>query len=423
MPNIITLKITNLINYDTSIEFIDSVEQLLEKYNYTNYEEDDNNVLMPKNIKLETRKFLKENNKMNIHHYRCHIHIIADKNNKNTVNGTNLEISFTLSHRFRVEKKVEKKANNHSHIYISINHDTVNNTILLDGYQKKGNNSKKILENTNADELANYLIYENFLKMYDYNFDYIEQPVNEKILYEKCLDINNINFNKSEHKSFFMLRDNLFWTKLIKFSITKLFDVLVSIFKYKSNSINNIDFQELIDNIKLNHFPSDITNMSQFNKVKNYIGTLNTILDFNNNFIIMIRSIITIYNTYFYDNQLNKILLQNNNKLIYEENNFHNLLRVMMIYVINDYININKSKKICLKNNITTIYYCDFVKKIIISIIDIKKRINVNKDDIDLVKRYNIIYNILNNIKDKLFVCDFLNEELNKINLFITQNT
>ena len=137
----------------------------------------------------------------------------------------------------------------------------------------------------------------------------------------------------------------------------------------------------------------------------------------------MIRSIITIYNTYFYDNQLNKILLQNNNKLIYEENNFHNLLRVMMIYVINDYININKSKKICLKNNITTIYYCDIVKKIIISIIDIKKRINVNKDDIDLVKRYNIIYNILNNIKDKLFVCDFLNDELNKINLFITQNT
>ena len=95
----------------------------------------------------------------------------------------------------------------------------------------------------------------------------------------------------------------------------------------------------------------------------------------------------------------------------------------MIIYVINDYINVNKSKKICLKNNITDIYYCDIVKKIITSIIDIKKRIIVNKDDIDLVKRYNIIYNILNNIKDKLFVCDFLNEEINNINLFITQNT
>ena len=439
MPNIVSLKNTNLINYDTSIEFIDSVEQLLEKYNYTNYEEDDNNLLIPKNIKIETRKFLKENNKMNIHHYRCHIHIIADKNNKNTVNGTNLEISFTLSHRFRVEKKVEKKANKHSHIYISINHDTVNNTILIDGYQKKGNNSKKILENTNADELGNYLIYENFLKMYDYNFDYIEHPINEKILYEKCLDIGNISFNKSEHKSFFMLRDNLLWSKLIKFSITKLFELLVAIFKYKNNSINNIndinyEFKELIDNIKLNHFPSDITNMVQFNKLKNYIITRNTILDFNNNFIEMIRNIITIYNNYFYDTQLNKLLIlhqsqqsqtQNydNNKLIYEENNFHNLLRVMIIYVINDYINVNKSKKICLKNNITDIYYCDIVKKIINNIIDIKKRINVNKDDIDLVKRYHIIYNILNNIKEKLFVCDFLTEEINKINLFIEQYT
>ena len=433
MPNNITVKNTNLINYDTSIEFIDSVEQLLEKYNYTNYEEDENNVLVPKNIKLETRKFLKENNKMNIHHYRCHIHIIADKNNKNTVNGTNLEISFTLSHRFRVEKKVEKKANKHSHIYISINHDIDNNTILLDGYQKKGTNSKKILENTNADELANYLIYENFLKMYDYNFDYIEQPINEKILYDKCLDIDNINFNKLEHKSFFMLRDNLFWTKLIKFSITKLFEVLIFIFKYKNNTINiniNHEFLELINNIKLNHFPSDITNMIQFNKLKNYIDTRNTILDFNNNFIEMIRNIITIYNTYFYDNQLNKLLSQeqNNdkndkNKLINEENNYHNLLRIMIIYVINDYINVNKSKKICLKNNITDIYYCDIVKKIINSIIDVKKRINVNKDDIDLVKRYNIIYNILNNIKEKLFVCDFLNEEINKINLFLVQYT
>jgi hypothetical protein len=435
----ISLNSPNLINYDTSIEFIDITEKILEKFNYTIYEKDNNNVEFPKNIKIETRKFLKEINKMNIHHYRCHIHIIADKNNKNTVNGTNLEISFTLSHRF----KAEKGANKHSHIYLSIRHDTNNNIIIFDGYKKKGNIAKKILENTNADELGDFLIYENFLKMYDNDFDYIEQPIHEKELYNKCLDVGSINFNKSLKKSFFILRDNLFWSKLIKYSISKLFEVLIYIFKYKSNSIKNIQnlffkdknldnlvddtgFQDLIDNIKINHFPSNVNNMIKFNKLKNYIDTRDRILDFNNDFINMIYDIINIYNGYFYDNQLNKLILQienpdTKNKLITEENNFHNLLKVMIIHVINEYINVNKSKKIGIKNNISQIYYCDIIKKIISSIMDIKERINANKDDLDLVRRYNIIYNVLNNIRDKLFVCDFLNEEINNIYAFINK--
>lgn len=425
------------INYETSIEFIDISEKLLEKFDYTIYERDSNDNLFPKNIKMETRKYLRESNKMNIHHYRCHIHIIADKNNKNTVNGTNLEISFTLSHRF----KAEKGTNKHSHIYLSINHDIENNTIIFDGYIKKGNNSKKILENTNSDELGNFLIYENFLKMYNNEFEYVEQPINEKELYDESINTSPIVFNKSLKKSFFILRDNLLWAKLIKYSIDKLFNLILYIFKYKSNSTENIqnlffknknlnnlindeEFKNLVDNIKLNHFPPEINSIIRFNKLKNYIDTRDKIIDFNNNFMDMLHNITIIYNNYFYNNQLNYLISQIKdinirNDFITEENYYHNLLKVLIIYIFNEYININKSKKISVKNNLPQIYYCDIVKKIVSSIIDNKEKININKYVPELFNKYNIIYNVLNVIRDKLFICDFLNEEINNIYFFV----
>ena len=432
MSNIIN---NNMINYDTCIDFIDRTEKILEKFSYTIYEKDSNNIPYPKNIKLETRKYLKETNKMNIHHYRCHIHVIADKNHKNTVNGTNLEISFTLSHRF----KAEKGANKHSHIYLSIKYDDLSNKIILDGYKKKGNCPKKILEDTNADELSNFLIYENFMKMYDNDFDFIEQPINEKDLYNKSLDVSNIKFNKTLKKSFFMLRDNLFWSKLIKYSTTQLFDLLDNIFKYKStnksdiqslifpnkikNNINDAQLKNFIDNIKKNHFPDEINNMIKFNKLKNYIDTRDKVMDFNNNFLNMIHEIIRIYNDYFCDYQLAKKIekitdIENKKILASEENNYNNLLKVLIIYVIDDYIAVNKSKKLSYKNK-SMIYYCDIIKKIITSIYDVKEKSILNKNNNELSNRYKIITNHLDNIRDKLFICDFLDGELNKINTFI----
>ena len=113
MKEKITIKNTTMNGYQSCVEFIDRVERVLDGTKYTIYDLDANNKQYPKNIKLESRGYLKEPNKMNIHHYRCHIHIISDPNHVNTVNGTNLEISFTLSHRF----KAEKGQNKHSHIY------------------------------------------------------------------------------------------------------------------------------------------------------------------------------------------------------------------------------------------------------------------------------------------------------------------
>jgi hypothetical protein len=129
--------------------------------------------------------------------------------------------------------------------------------------------------------------------------------------------------------------------------------------------------------------------MIKFNKLKNYIDSRDKILDFNTNFINFINEIANIYNNYFCDNQLNKIILKISdndirNKLITEENNCNNLLKVLIIYVIDEYISINKSRKISYKYN-SHIYYSDIVKKIINSIFECKEKLILNKTDNEII--------------------------------------
>jgi len=442
MKETLLIKNNQMNGYNSCIDFIDKIEKILDKSKFTIYDLDQYNRQFPKNIKMETRSYLKEPNKMNIHHYRCHIHVIADSNSDNTINGTNLEISFTLSHRF----KAEKGANKHSHIYLSVNYDNERQCLVYDGYKKKNNVHKKILENTNPDELAEYLLYENYMKIIEDDFEFIEQPISEKRLFDKTLDIVNFRSHKYFKKSFFILRDNLFWSKLIKFSTNQLFNVLDGIFKLnisKCNIIQNVpkdlyndisfdNFQELVNDIKDKHFPDEISTIPPHNKIKNFIDTYNMINNFEYNFVNLIQSVAYYYNKYFLNTQLlNKINLINANdnikddikkEFIKKENYFSNLLKVLIVYILNDYIKISKNKSLSYNNIFyNKINYCDVVKVIINSIYNIKDKILSTKNIItnEDKDRYSIIYDFLKKIKVDIFDCKFLVEDLEDLDMFI----
>ncbi len=410
-------------DFNNCAEYIDFVEKTLEKSDYTIYELDKENKKFAKNIKLETREYLKEPNKINIHHYRCHIHMIADKISSNTVNGSNLEISFTLSHRF----KAEKGSNRHSHIYLAISYDSVNNKIVYDGYKKKGNIAKKILDNTNANELADFLLYENYMRMIDENFELIEQPVNEKSLFEHCNQMKNIRLNRSYKTSFFLLRDNLFWSKLIKFSIDRLFNLLNNIFKIDDEynpiiryndimeKINKEGFTDIITEIKSKHFPDEISTIPPHNKLKNFCETRDKVLSFEKKFTSLIQNTIKAYNSKFSSNQLYiKLKDLKNPELLVQEQKLNNIVKILINYIMPNYITV-KNNKISL--GITSkITYDEIVNKIIMSIYNLKERIISSKTDLEEKKRLQITYDILTFIKDKLFVCDFMDEIFVEIN-------
>ncbi len=424
MKQKITIKSNNMDGYQSCVDFIDRVEKVLDGTKYTIYDLDVNNKQYPKNIKLESRAYLKEPNKMNIHHYRCHIHAISDPNPVNTVNGTNLELSFTLSHRF----KAEKGQNKHSHIYLSIYYDNDKQSLVFDGFKKKGNLSKKILENTNAEELADFLLYENFSKMINDSFELIEQPIHEKRLYEKALEIEGIRSNHSLKKSFFLLRDNLFWSKLIKYSVQQLFTVLTNLFKLKyinsnivnwtdTNCIQPMEFQNIINEIKNKHFPDEISSIPPFNKIKNFRDTLYLVTNFNEHFKYLANEIVSIYNNYFSDSQLLTMIesLEDNilkKELIKKEFEYSNFIKVFINNIISEFIRNNK-KRVILNYGSSNIHYCDIVQKIINSIYNTKDNIINNKSQL------NTTYNILLSIKDKLFNCDYFDNEIDDIYILI----
>ena len=433
MKETLLIKNNQMNGYNSCIEFIDKIEKILDKSKFTIYDLDQYNRQFPKNIKMETRAYLKEQNKMNIHHYRCHIHIIADSNADNTVNGTNLEISFTLSHRF----KAERGANKHSHIYLSVNYDNEKQCLVYDGYKKRNNIHKKILENTNADELAEYLLYENYLKIIEDDFEFIEQPISEKRLYDKTLEIVKYRSHKYFKKSFFILRDVIFWSKLIKYSTIQLFKVIDYIFKLnisKCNIIQNVPknvyenisfeyFQNLVNDIKDKHFPDEINTIPPHNKIKNFIDTFNMINNFEYNFVNFINTTADYYNNYFLNSQLlHKINLIKDEdvkkEFIIKENNFSNLFKVLIIYILNDYIKVSKNtNKTIYYNNMfdNKINYCDIIKIIIQSIYNIKDKL-ISQKNIILIEdrdRYNIIYNYLQKIKNNIFECKFMNYDFN----------
>ncbi len=420
--NKMTLEFPHFADFENCSNYIDFVEKTLEKSDYTIYDVDKENKKYPKNIKLETRAYLKEPFKINIHHYRCHIHMIADKNSSNTVNGSNLEISFTLSHRF----KAEKGTNRHSHIYLAISYDSVNNKIVYDGYKKKGISAKKILENTNATELADYLLYENYMRMIDENFELIDQPINEKSLFEYCNELKNIRSSRSYKTSFFLLRDNLFWSKLIKFSIDKLFYLLNNIFKIDDESnpvvkFNNVmakidknGFSDIITEIKSKHFPDEISTIPPHNKIKNFCDTRDKILSFEQKFTKFIHNIIKVYNSKFINNQLyNKLKENNKTELLPQEQKLNNIIKILINYIITNYIGVKNNKII---NGITSrITYDDVVRKVIQSIYSLKEKIISTKTDSDEKIRSQTIYDILVFIKNKIFVCDLMDELFDEI--------
>ena len=441
MKETLLIKNNQMNGYNSCIEFIDKIEKILDKSKFTIYDLDQYNRQFPKNIKMETRAYLKEQNKMNIHHYRCHIHIIADSNADNTVNGTNLEISFTLSHRF----KAERGANKHSHIYLSVNYDNEKQCLVYDGYKKRNNIHKKILENTNADELAEYLLYENYLKIIEDDFEFIEQPISEKRLYDKTLEIVKYRSHKYFKKSFFILRDVIFWSKLIKYSTIQLFKVIDYIFKLnisKCNIIQNVPknvyenisfeyFQNLVNDIKDKHFPDEINTIPPHNKIKNFIDTFNMINNFEYNFVNFINTTADYYNNYFLNSQLlHKINLIKDEdvkkEFIIKENNFSNLFKVLIIYILNDYIKVSKNtNKTIYYNNMfdNKINYCDIIKIIIQSIYNIKDKL-ISQKNIILIEdrdRYNIIYNYLQKIKNNIFECKFMNYDFNELEYFINE--
>ena len=424
----IPLKNTNMNEYNTCINFIENLEKTLETSNFTVFEIDSNNKEFPKNIKLETRAQLKEPNKINIHHYRCHIHIIVDSNQNNTVNGTHLEISFTLSHRFKAEKGLNK----HSHIYLSLSYDRENKKIIYDGFRKKNGSSKKILENTNANELADFLLYENYSRMINEDFELIEQPISEKKLFDKCLDICNIRSNKQFKKSFFLLRDNIFWEKLIRYSVVQLFNVLDNLFKINQNKfiedsdfqpINREEFQSLINNIKNKHFPDDISTIPPYNKIKNFLWTKDAIINFDYEFKNFIEEIVYLFNNYFCNGQLlNRIKFfedsEEKKELILMENYYNNLFKVIITQIIPQYISTTKSRINTDINEASRIHYHDIVQKIIEAIQSTKDKIINSKNESDK-SRLQIIYDMLIKIKSRIFVCDFMKEELYNLNLTI----
>ena len=441
MKETLLIKNNQMNGYNSCIEFIDKIEKILDKSKFTIYDLDQYNRQFPKNIKMESRAYLKEQNKMNIHHYRCHIHIIADSNADNTVNGTNLEISFTLSHRF----KAERGANKHSHIYLSVNYDNEKQCLVYDGYKKRNNIHKKILENTNADELAEYLLYENYLKIIEDDFEFIEQPISEKRLYDKTLEIVKYRSHKYFKKSFFILRDVIFWSKLIKYSTIQLFKVIDYIFKLnisKCNIIQNVPknvyenisfeyFQNLVNDIKDKHFPDEINTIPPHNKIKNFIDTFNMINNFEYNFVNFINTTADYYNNYFLNSQLlHKINLIKDEdvkkEFIIKENNFSNLFKVLIIYILNDYIKVSKNtNKTIYYNNMfdNKINYCDIIKIIIQSIYNIKDKL-ISQKNIILIEdrdRYNIIYNYLQKIKNNIFECKFMNYDFNELEYFINE--
>jgi hypothetical protein len=422
MKQKIAIKSTSMDGYQSCVDFIDRVERVLDGTKYTIYDLDVNNKQYPKNIKLESRAYLKEPNKMNIHHYRCHIHVISDPNPVNTVNGTNLEISFTLSHRF----KAEKGQNKHSHIYLSIYYDNEKDSLVFDGFKKKGNVSKKILENTNADELADFLLYENFLKMINDSFELIEQPVNEKRLYEKVLEIDGIKTNHNIKKSFFLLRDNLFWSKLIKYSVDQLFKVLTNLFKLKyinnnilnwtdNNYIQPIEFQNMINEIKNKHFPDEISTIPPFNKIKNFRDTLYLVTNFDEHFKYLANEIVSIYNNYFSESQLINMIetIEDSilkRELIQQDLEYSNFLKVFITNIIPEFIRNNK-KRVTLNYGTNTIHYYDIVQKIINNICNTKDNIINNRANQNL----HITYNILLSIKNQLFNCEYFDNEIDNI--------
>lgn len=419
-------------NYDNCINFLDYIEKMLEICKFTIYDVDKNNKEYPKNIKIEPRAFLGEINKLIIHHYRCHIHVIADANTKNTVNGSNLEVSFTLSHRF----KVEKGYNRHSHIYLSLHYDSEQDKIIYDGYLKKQQGFKKILENTNPDEIADFLLFENYLRMTTENFQYIEQPINEKQIYNDCLEMTRFKSNKNFEKSFFILRDNIFWSKLIKYSIKQLFTVFDCLLRIKDhsiiannfkNSVNKDEFQYIIDQIKAKHLPDEISTIPKYHKITNFIETKNEIISFNNKFTHFVETIIDIYNNNFSNlqliNKIKQMKFDNNteNNYLQIENDINNFIKVLIIYVISDHL-ITDNKTNTIKLNSTKITnYNAMIKHIVTHIINIKDKIISGKIDSVSLNRHKIIYNNLMKIKDKLFVCDYMCDELLYINTFISQ--
>jgi hypothetical protein len=423
----IHLKNTNMNEYKVYVDLIGNLEKTLETSNFTVFDIDSNNKEFPKNIKLETRAHLKEPNKINIHHYRCHIHIIADPNVNNTVNGTHLEISFTLSHRF----KAEKGSNKHSHIYMALSYDRENKKIIYDGYRKKNGFSKKILENTNAYELSEFLLYENYMRMINEDFDLIEQPISEKNIFDKSLEIYNIKSNKNFKKSFFLLRDNIFWSKLIKYSVVQLFNVLDNLFKLNINKffedpefkpINYSSFTDLINSIKTKHFPDEISTIPPHNKIKQFLWTSESIINFDYEFKNFVEEVVWIYNNYFTNSQLlNKIKLIDNtnerNNMTNTENYYNNLFKVIITQLIPEYITINKSK-ITTNFNEVRIHYHEIVKKIIETIQSTKDKLLNSKVENEKT-RLQIIYDILINIKSKIFICEFMKDELQEIHRLI----
>jgi len=411
------------IDYSKALTIIDSIENILTKSNYTIYELV-NGKKVPKNIKLETRSFLENPNKINIHHYRCHIHMIADSDNTNTATGNNLEIAFTLSHRYRADKI----SNKHAHIYLGFAYDESIDKIIFDGYQKTNNGPIKIIKDTNADEISDFLIYENISRMFNEDFDLVETPVNEIKVYKEMLKSYNHKSTKNLKKSFFTYRDFYFWSRLIKYSVNKLFDLLNNLLRLEftgekfvclprilektvnlQNKINISEFIELINDIKLNHYPDSVKSMPFFNKIQNYSYAYNKIIDFGNNFKSFIKEIIYLYNNYFSDG---------------ESNNFSNLIKTLLVYVLDDYFIVNpKNKSLIIANfqDNKPIHYYQIVKKIINNLYLIKKKI-LNLEDLDDLKeskRLKISYEILLYIKNKLIFFDFLRSDINEIKYLI----
>lgn len=411
---------SHIIDYSKALDIIDSIENILTKSNYTIYETIKGKKV-PKNIKLETRAILGESNKINIHHYRSHIHMIADTDNKLTATGNNLEIAFTLSHRYRADKGTNK----HSHIYLGFTYDEEKDKIIYDGYKKTNHGSKKILVNTNAEEIAEFLIYENILRMFNEDFDLVETPINEIKVYKEMLDSFSNKSNKNFKKSFFTYRDFYFWSRLIKHSVGKLFDLLNNILHLEfsgekfmcvpyilqeinfKNKINIGQFINFISDIKLNHYPDSVKSMLFFSRVQNYSYAYSKIIDFKHNFKNFIKEIISMYNNYFSNE---------------ESSVFSNLIKTIIIYVIDDYFIVNpkNKKKIIANFDEDSINYHQIVKKIIKNICLLKEKMINNKDLIE-VDRLKISYDMLTYVKNKLFFFDFLQYDLREIKYLCSQ--
>ncbi len=422
--------ISKLSKYSTCINFIDRIECILE--NYTLYEKDEYGTNKPKNIKLETRAILNESNKINIHHYRCHIHIIADRDCSNTVNGTNLEISMTLSHRFRATKN----NNNHSHIYLGLSYCDQTKQIVFDGYRKTGTKTIKILNNTNPDELCDFLLYENITKMINGNFEYVDSPVGEKKLFTQAVGDVNL-FGISNRKSFFIMRDIMFWSKLIKFSVNQLFVLLTKIFEYKSqrtsdphdivsllstkseHCISKKELTNIINNMKKSHFPADIPSITNLNCGQVYSKTRDDVLRFSDNFSVLIEKVVDIFNRYFSSNQLLTFLTQQNKhndlstvELLNTENKYNNLFKIFLKRICEKYVTITEDGMSVKKQ---TYHYYEIVKNTISSIQDIKAKL-IDGDNVFINQ---IIYDGLIFIKDRIFFCNYLTDEINSFESFI----